>query len=57
MRSRPKGLDDVGWKTRRDIVSKSSSILYTMTRRGQLVKVGRGQELRWTLAPTESDLI
>jgi hypothetical protein len=34
-----------GWcrlETRRDIVSKFSSILYTMTRRGRLVKVGRG---------------
>jgi hypothetical protein len=52
-----KGLEDIGWKTRRDIVSKFSSILYTMTRRGQLVKIGHGEGVRWKLAPSEPDLI
>ena len=52
-----KGLEDVRWKTRRDIVSKFPSMLYTMTRRGQLTKVGRGPGVRWVRSPTEPDLI
>jgi len=52
-----KGWEGISGKARRDIVSRFSSILYTMTRRGQLVKIGHGQGVRWTLAPVEPDLI
>jgi hypothetical protein len=52
-----KGWDGMSGKARRDIIARFSSILYTMTRRGQLVKVGRGQGVKWTLAPTEPDFL
>jgi hypothetical protein len=48
---------NVGWQARRGIIAKFSSILYTTTRRGQLVKIGRGVGVRWKLAPTEPELI
>jgi hypothetical protein len=38
-------------RVERDIVSKFSSILYTM--RGQLVKIGHGGGVRWTLPPAK----
>jgi hypothetical protein len=52
-----KGWQGIGWIARKDIVARFSSILYTMTRRGQLVKIGHGQGVRWRLAPVEPDLL
>ena len=51
-----KGIETPDRITKRDIAARFSNMLYTMTRRGQLVKIGHGPGAQWKLAPTEPDL-
>jgi hypothetical protein len=43
--------------TRRDIIARFSNMLYTLARRGDLVKIGHGPGAHWKVAPKEPDLI
>jgi hypothetical protein len=53
-----KGIADrIGRVARRDTIARFSSMLYTMTRRGQLVKISRSAGARWQVAPREANLI
>jgi hypothetical protein len=54
---REKGLPETDRKVRQDIAVLFASIAYDLTRRGKLVKIGRGPGARWKLAPTEPELL
>jgi hypothetical protein len=52
-----KGIPETDKLTTRDIISRFANVVYDLTRRGQLEKIGHGQGARWKLAPPERDLI
>ena len=52
-----KKIDAPDRATRREIIARFSNMLYTLARRGDLVKVGHGPGAFWKVAPKEPDLI
>ena len=54
---RAKGIEAPDRSTRRDIIARFSNMLYTLARRGDLVKIGHGPGAHWIVAPREPDLI
>jgi hypothetical protein len=52
-----KGIPETDKAIRKDIVSRFTNVVYDLTRRGQLEKIGQGEGARWKLAPKERDLL
>ena len=52
-----KGIPETDKAIRKDIVSRFTNVVYDLTRRGQLEKIGHGEGARWKLAPKERDLL
>jgi hypothetical protein len=52
-----KGIPETDKAIRKDIVSRFTNVAYDLTRRGQLVKIGHGEGVRWRLAPKERGLL
>src|SRR5205807_709518 len=44
-----KGIPETDKAIRKDIVSRFTNVMYDITRRGQLVKIGHGEGARWKL--------
>jgi hypothetical protein len=51
-----KGISETDRKVRKDIAALFTNVACYLTQRGKLVKVGRGPDARWKLAPMEPDL-
>src|SRR3954453_6433980 len=52
-----KGISETDRKVRKDITALFTNVAYSLTQRGKLVKIGRGEDARWKLAPSEPELI
>jgi len=52
-----KGISETDRKVRKDITALFTNVAYYLTQRGKLVKIGRGEDARWKLAPSEPELI
>jgi hypothetical protein len=51
-----KGISEADKKIAQEIIATFAHVAAYLTRRGKLVKVGRGAGARWQLAPTEPEL-
>ena len=51
-----KGFNETDRQVRRDFVNRFHHMLYHMGRRGHAVRIGKGEGVRWKLAPKEPDL-
>jgi hypothetical protein len=52
-----KEIPETDRKTRRDFVTRFHNVLHDLRRRGHVAKIGKGEGVRWALAPKEPDLI
>jgi len=52
-----KAIPETDRKVRKDIAALFTNVAYYLTQRGKLVKIGRGEDARWRLAPTEPELL
>jgi hypothetical protein len=52
-----KGIHETDKATRKNIGARFTRVCYELTLRGQLKKIGHGEEARWKLAPEERDLL
>jgi hypothetical protein len=52
-----KDISETDRKVRRDITALFTNVAYYLTQRGKLVKIGRGPDARWKLAPIEPALL
>jgi hypothetical protein len=51
------GIAEADKKVRKNITALFTNVTYYLTRRGKLVKIGRGEDARWKLAPPEPELL
>jgi len=51
------GIPETDSKVVQDIISIFAHVAAYLTRRGKLVKIGKGRDARWKVAPTEPDLL
>src|SRR4051794_32159929 len=52
-----KGIAEADRRVAQDIISTFAHVASYLTRRGKLVKIGKGATARWKLAPTEPELL
>jgi hypothetical protein len=52
-----KGIAETDRKVRKDITALFTNVAYYLTQRSKLVKIGRGEDARWKLSPTEPELL
>lgn len=52
-----KSIFETDRKVRNSIAALFTNVAYNLTQRGKLVKIGRGPDARWKLAPTEPELL
>jgi hypothetical protein len=52
-----KGIPETDRQMRRDFVNRFHHMLHHMQRRGHAVRIGKGEGVRWKLAPREPDLL
>ena len=52
-----KGIPETDRKVRKDITALFTNVAYYPTQRGQRVRIGRGPDARWKLAPRELELL
>ena len=51
-----KGISEADKKIAQEVIATFAHVAAYLTRRGKLVKIGRGPGARWTLAPDEPEL-
>ena len=51
-----KDISETDRKVCKDIIALFTNVAYYLTQRGKLVKIGRGPDARWKLAPIEPEL-
>jgi hypothetical protein len=52
-----KGISETDRKVAQEIIATFTHVAAYLTRSGKLIKIGRGEDARWKLAPTEPELL